>query len=59
MPLSVEVEDSHVRKGEGRARRHPLTANGDLVDKFDDNITTLYDTFIMASTEYGIVTLSI
>lgn len=51
--LSVEVADALEMPGEGRPRRHPLTANGSFITSFEEGITTLYESFQNATSKYG------
>lgn len=47
--LSVEVPHAVEVEGEGKPRRHPLTANhgpDQFVSTYDDSVHTLYDSFL-------------
>ncbi|PJF18535.1 AMP-binding domain-containing protein [Paramicrosporidium saccamoebae] len=51
IPFSVEV-DAPAKSGEGKPRRHPLVASGELVNSFQDGVETLYDTFRNAVAQF-------
>lgn len=53
--LSVESPGAEAREGEGLPRRHPLVANGDFIQTYDDSVTTLYESFMLSVRKFGII----
>lgn len=57
MTGSEAVEQEEDRPGETKIWRNPCVNGGPLLSNFDDNITTLYESFNASVKAYGIINL--